>query len=153
MAGDDEVDYQLYRYDPSLVAAVVFVAFFSLASFLHLYQLARTRTLFFIPFLIGGFFESVGYIGRAINSQESPNWSLGGFIMQSILILVAPALFAASIYMELGRIILLTQGERHAVIKRRWLTKVFVAGDIVSFMMQGGGAFPTTEILCVFNDH
>jgi hypothetical protein len=153
MAGDGEVDYQLYRYDPSLVAAVIFIALFSLASLLHLYQLVRTKVLFFIPFLIGGFFESVGYVGRAINSQESPKWSLGGYIMQSILILVAPALFAASIYMELGRIILLTQGERHAIIKQRWLTKIFVAGDVVSFMMQGGGTFPNSKFLGVPNDH
>jgi hypothetical protein len=140
MAGNG--DYKLYRYDPTLVGAVIFITLFSLASFLHLYQLVRTKTLFFIPFLIGGFFEAVGYVGRAINSQESPDWSLGGFVMQSILILVAPALFAASIYMELGRIILLTQGERHAVIKRRWLTKIFVAGDVISFLMQGGGTHP-----------
>lgn len=41
--------------------------------------------------------------------------------------------------MELGRIILLTEGERHAVVKRRWLTKLFVAGDVVSFLLQGAG--------------
>ena len=59
--------------------------------------------------------------------------------MQSLLILVAPALFAASIYMELGRIILLVEGEKHAIIKRRFLTKIFVAGDVLSFITQGSG--------------
>lgn len=59
--------------------------------------------------------------------------------MQTLLPLVAPALYAASIYMILGRIILLTEGEVHAVIRRKWLTKLFVAGDVVSFMMQGTG--------------
>ena len=59
--------------------------------------------------------------------------------MQSILLLVAPALFAASIYMTLGRIILLTDGEKHSLISRKWLTKIFVAGDVLSFFMQGGG--------------
>ncbi len=59
--------------------------------------------------------------------------------MQSILLLIAPALLAASIYMVLGRIVLLTEGERHSLIPQRWLTKVFVAGDVVSFLTQGAG--------------
>jgi hypothetical protein len=45
--------------------------------------------------------EIVGYIGRA-----KPD-TLGAYIIQSIFLLVAPALFAASIYMELGRIVAL----------------------------------------------
>ncbi|KAF2708655.1 putative RTA1 domain protein [Pleomassaria siparia CBS 279.74] len=59
--------------------------------------------------------------------------------MQSLLLLVAPALFAASIYIILGRIILLVHGERYSLIRRTWLTKVFVAGDVLSFMVQGAG--------------
>jgi hypothetical protein len=68
-------------------------------------------------------------------------WTLGPYIMQSILLLVAPALFAASIYMLLGRIVLLTEGERHSLIRAKWLTKIFVAGDVVSFMTQSAGMF------------
>lgn len=66
-------------------------------------------------------------------------WKLGPFIMQSLLLLVAPALFAASIYIILGRIILLTDGEKHSLIRQKWLTKVFVAGDVLSFLLQSGG--------------
>ncbi|KAH8587257.1 RTA-like protein [Bisporella sp. PMI_857] len=101
--------------------------------------MVRTRTWYFIPFVVGGFFEWIGYIGRAISSQETPNWTLGPYIIQTIFLLVAPAVFAASIYMELGRIILATDGEAYSLIKKRWLTKVFVAGDILSFMMQSAG--------------
>jgi hypothetical protein len=42
--------------------------------------------------------------------------------------------------MTLGRIILLVQGEHHAFIKKRFLTKMFVAIDVLSFVMQGAGA-------------
>jgi hypothetical protein len=59
--------------------------------------------------------------------------------MQSLLILLAPAFFAASIYMVLGRIILLTGGEAHSPIRASWLTKIFVAGDVLSFLTQGAG--------------
>lgn len=59
--------------------------------------------------------------------------------MQSILLLVAPALFAASIYIILGRIILLVDGERFSLIRQKWLTAAFVTGDVLSFLIQSGG--------------
>lgn len=61
------------------------------------------------------------------------------YVIQSMYILLAPALFAASIYMILGRIILLTGGEAHSMIKQRWLTKTFVFGDMLCFAFQSGG--------------
>jgi hypothetical protein len=64
--------------------------------------------------------------------------------MQSLLILIAPALFAASIYIILGRIILLVDGEKYALVRRKWLTRVFVAGDVASFFMQGAGEYLST---------
>lgn len=94
-------------------------------------------------FLIG---EIIGYIGRAIGARENPGcWTLGPFVIQSLLILIAPALMAASIYMILGRIILLTGGEKCALIRQRWLTKVFVTGDVVSLWIQSSG------VSCVLN--
>lgn len=52
-AGNDL--FKLYRYDPSMTAAVIFIILFSAISALHTYQLVRTKTWFFIPFLIGGY--------------------------------------------------------------------------------------------------
>ncbi|KAF5978792.1 RTM1 [Fusarium coicis] len=68
--------------------------------------------------------------------------------MQSVLILIAPGLFAASIYMILGRIILLTEGEHHSLVRRKWLTKIFVFGDVASFMLQssGGGLMAIADL-------
>ncbi|CAH0054382.1 unnamed protein product [Clonostachys solani] len=135
----DEISFELFRYDPSLAAAVIFIILFLLITIVHAYQMFRTRTWFFIPFVIGGCCQWIGYIGRAISSTESPNWTLPPYIIQTILPLVAPALYAASIYMVLGRIILVTNGEKYSIIKKNFLTKIFVASDIVSFLLQGGG--------------
>jgi hypothetical protein len=55
------------------------------------------------------------------------------------LLLVAPALFAATIYMELARIVELVDGESRSLIPRRWMTKIFVVGDVLSFVLQAGG--------------
>jgi hypothetical protein len=62
--------------------------------------------------------------------------------MQSLLPLLGPALFAASIYMVLGRIIRLTDGESHSSIKSKWLTKIFVTGDVLGFLAQSAGNHP-----------
>ncbi|MCJ1383312.1 hypothetical protein MMC17_006425 [Xylographa soralifera] len=131
--------FAYYRYDPSLAAAVIFIVIFIAATSLHVFRLFRTHTWFFIPLVVGGFFEWIGYVGRALSAGQSPNWTLGPFIVQTLLLLVAPALFAASIYMQLGRIILATDGEKYSLIKRTWLTKVFVIGDVLSFGVQAAG--------------
>lgn len=62
--------------------------------------------------------------------------------MQSLLLLIAPAFFAASIYMILGRSITSTGHDQLSVIRVKWLTKIFVCGDVISFLAQcAGGAF------------
>jgi len=74
-----------------------------------------------------------------MSAHQSPNWTLGPYVMQSTLLLIAPALFAASIYMELGRIIILVHAEQYSLVRVKWLTKIFVTGDVLSFLMQASG--------------
>ena len=62
------------------------------------------------------------------------------YIIQSTFILIPPVLFAASIYMVLSRIIRQAKGEHYSIVPVRWLTIIFVAGDIVAFFVQAGGA-------------
>ncbi|OJD34023.1 rta1 domain protein [Diplodia corticola] len=132
--------YKLYNYSPNLPAAIVFVVAFALTTSFHIFQLIKHKTWYMIAFLIGGFFEIIGYVGRAASAaQDNGKWTVGPYVLQSLFLLVAPALFAASIYMILGRVILLTEGEGHAMIKRRWLTKLFVFGDVFSFLLQSSG--------------
>ncbi|KAL8917620.1 MAG: hypothetical protein Q9172_005761 [Xanthocarpia lactea] len=97
----------------------------------------RTKLWFCVPFTLGGVFEFIGYIGRIVGHSRPD--SLPAYIVQSIFILVAPALFAASIYMTLGRLIRATHAQSHSVIRVTWLTKVFVCGDVLTFFIQGGG--------------
>ncbi|KAK1150027.1 hypothetical protein N8T08_003585 [Aspergillus melleus] len=132
--------WKAYEYYPSMAAAVIFILLFIVVNLLHTYHLIRTRTWFFIPLVLGGWFEFLGYIGRAMSAKQSPDWTLGPYVMQSTLLLIAPALFAASIYMELGRIIYLVKGQALSIIRVNWMTKIFVAGDVLSFLMQASGA-------------
>ena len=50
--------YYLYHYEPSKVAAIIFVALFAITTVLHIYQLVRNRVWYFIPFVVGGLCKS-----------------------------------------------------------------------------------------------
>ena len=89
--------------------------------------------------------ETVGYAERIKSSTESPNWRIEIYTSQSLLIMFAPALSAVSMYMALARIIRLTDGECHCLIKAKQLTRWFVVIDIYSLIMQALGTFQSHE--------
>ena len=82
--------------------------------------------------------EVVGFVARADSHYhldvKTP------FIIQTLLIFLAPILLSASVYMFLGRIIIAAGGQQFSFIRVTWLTKIFVVGDIVCFLVQAGGA-------------
>ncbi|KAM0478833.1 hypothetical protein ACHAP7_005989 [Fusarium lateritium] len=59
--------------------------------------------------------------------------------MQNGYILLAPALYAASMYMILGRLIRACHAHHLSPIPVRRITRVFVGGDIISFTIQASG--------------
>tara|TARA_R110002003_G_scaffold112_13_gene9655 strand:+ start:2531 stop:2764 length:234 start_codon:yes stop_codon:yes gene_type:complete len=59
--------------------------------------------------------------------------------MQALLILLGPIFFAAFIYMFLGRIMLATNSSALSMIRPTRLTKLFVGGDVLCFLVQAGG--------------
>ncbi|KAF3047758.1 hypothetical protein E8E12_011616 [Didymella heteroderae] len=131
--------FKYYHYSPSFGAAVTFVVLFSIASIRHIQLLIKKKTWAFIPFVIGRLFEAFGYVARAMSARQSPDWTLKPYIMQSLLTLLGPTLYAASIYMVLGRLVRLLDAGSYSLIKPKWLTKFFLLGDILSFFGQGGG--------------
>lgn len=147
MSSPSASEWKAYQYTPTKIGAIVACALFGLITLTCTVQFimalnrlrgrSRRQVLTVIPFLIGGVFETVGYLGRVL-SLEDPT-KLTPYIIQSLLLLVAPALFAASIYMALGRIISDLEADNHSVIRLKWLTKIFVIGDVISFFVQGGG--------------
>jgi hypothetical protein len=82
--------------------------------------------------------EFIGYCARAAAGQRTD--LLIPYILQYNMILLPPALFAATIYMCLGRIILLTEASHLSVVSPRWLTGTFVSGDVLSFAILGSSS-------------
>ncbi|ODM21166.1 hypothetical protein SI65_04219 [Aspergillus cristatus] len=113
-----QIDFELYRDIPNIAAAVIFIVLFTLSTAYRSYQLIKCRAWYFIAFVIGGicerrafsitsmaqelmafvFFTTVQIIGYAervaanSNKENVPIYSI-----QTILILLAPPLYAASI--------------------------------------------------------
>lgn len=50
-------DWEAYRYNPSIAAAIVFIVLFAATTAMHMFQMIRTRTWYFTPLVIGGFCE------------------------------------------------------------------------------------------------
>lgn len=167
-----------YNYTPSMAAAVIMCIVFFAASFFHIFMVIKHKTWYFIPFIIGclcksfrinftlpsipsmmtnnfsrKLVEAVGYIGRILSSAQAPDFTENPYVLQSTLLLLGPTFLTASIYMVLGRLIISLQAQHHALIKPKWLTKVFVVGDILSFFIQvsGDGLLMTAKTVDLMN--
>ncbi|KAM0716846.1 hypothetical protein Q7P37_006698 [Cladosporium fusiforme] len=98
---------------------------------------ARGQLPAFVPVRRG--VEFVGYCARVASAGQAPDYRLMAYVIQATYILLAPTLMAASIYMELGRIVRLTDGEPHSIISSSKITKIFVTGDVVCLLAQSAG--------------
>ena len=61
------------------------------------------------------------------------------YIAQSLFIILPPSLYAATIYMIYGRIAVFVNSPNASIIRPTRVTKIFVIGDVVAFLMQAGG--------------
>lgn len=130
--------YHFYNYHPSQGASTVAAVLFGLVTIFHILQMVHYRKWVILPLVIGGFIMTIGYIARCISMTNTT--ALPPYITQSIALLVPPIFFAATIYSLLSRIAIFLDAEEALVIRPSRLTKTFVSLDILSFMIQGGGA-------------
>jgi hypothetical protein len=150
-------EYVLWPYTPTIAAGAIAAVVMFILFFIHTFRLVKNKTWFCIPFVIGALVcilptsapppstreatlpenpmliltqcEAIGYSARAAAHNDTENKT--PYIIQSTLILLAPILFAASIYMILGRLIRRTDSAEYSLIRVNWLTKLFVGGDIL----------------------
>ena len=155
-----------YHYSPSIPAGVIAVIIFTALFSYHTFRLVSTRTWFCTAFVVGALctfhlylrnlcsppsslfqtpssdiaplVEIIGYACRIYGHYEPSVKTV--YIVQTLGILLAPILFAASVYMFLGRIMRSTGHMRLSLVRPTWLTKIFVGGDIFCFLVQALGA-------------
>ncbi|KAJ6102874.1 hypothetical protein N7486_005301 [Penicillium sp. IBT 16267x] len=133
---DPYVDF--YPYTPSATAGYAFVAIFGVSTIVHIILTIPFRDAYFIPLVLGGICESFGYYGRAWAHQSRTD--IRAWALQEMLILCAPPLISATVYMVLGRILRSFNAEHLSSIRPKRLTLIFVMNDILCFCTQLGGA-------------
>ncbi|EPS32291.1 hypothetical protein PDE_07251 [Penicillium oxalicum 114-2] len=129
---------EFYPYTPSAPAGYAFVVIFGIATIIHFALMFPYRAAYFLPLVIGGVCEAFGYYGRAWSHHDRTD--IRSWALQEMLILCAPPLVAATIYMVLGRIIRAFDAEHLSSMRPKRLTLVFVMNDIICFCTQLGGA-------------
>ncbi|KAJ9482993.1 hypothetical protein VN97_g10427 [Penicillium thymicola] len=124
-------------YKPSIPAAITVAVLFCAVSLVQIWRIIRTRQWFGIVILVAAAFEVVGLFARAYSSKHLEEKL--PYEIQTVLILLAPILFAASVYMFLGRAIRKSGYPELSFIRISWVTPLFVTGDIFCFFVQAVG--------------
>ncbi|CUS22490.1 LAQU0S05e06568g1_1 [Lachancea quebecensis] len=91
----------------------------------------------FVPLMVGLVVEIGGYAARIVSHGDLYN--IGPYVAQTVMLLVAPALMAATIYMNFGRLLILLRATKLSVVPARFNTTIFVLGDVLSFVLQAAG--------------
>jgi hypothetical protein len=80
---------------------------------------------------------TAGYVFRYLSAKSPAD--LGPYIVQSLFIILPPSLYAATIYMIYGRLVLFVNAPEASIIIPTRVTKIFVCGDVLAFFLQAGG--------------
>lgn len=131
------VEASIYGYYPNLPANAFFLAVFALSFFAHLLQGVRYRTWsFMIAMTFGAALEVLGQGGRIM--LHSNPFDPSGFKLQIVCLTIAPAFFAAGVYLQLKHLVI-TFGSDFSRLRPALYTYVFVSCDILSIALQGIG--------------
>ncbi|QHS74790.1 uncharacterized protein SPAR_L01010 [Saccharomyces paradoxus] len=102
------------------------------------YFSARNLMWTYFPFVLGIILQFVGYVLKIvfINRPE-----ISTFIAQSVLLLIAPSLYALTIFMLFSKMARLLLMERHMIIPAKYSTVSFLVSDMIGRVLQavGGG--------------
>ncbi|KAI0147638.1 RTA1-domain-containing protein [Xylariaceae sp. FL1272] len=127
-----------YQYRPNESAAYAFLSLFAIATLAHIVYFFSLRAWWFLPFILGGIAEVFGYYGRAW-SHSSPD-TVGPWILQNLLLLTAPPLMSATIYMTLPRLTAAVDIRRKSLWMSRLLTPLYVVIDLGTVGTQLAGS-------------
>ncbi|KXX83464.1 Protein RTM1 [Madurella mycetomatis] len=133
----------VWMYSPVLALAIIGAVLFGLATiYLSYLTLIRYRTRYFICAVLSGIIETVGFVLRCWSIQNQSQ--LPPFITSLSLLVLAPLLLAASVYLLVGRLIQAVLPASHHLrflggLHARHTTAVFVGLDILAAVVQSAG--------------
>ncbi|KAL4961596.1 RTA1 like protein-domain-containing protein [Aspergillus stella-maris] len=126
---------RFYDFDPSPVAAILATLLFGASAIFHTVQLFRARgSRFFIPFLVGAYLMTVGYILRIISASQPDN--LMAYVCQNLFVVLSPTLYTAAVYRTYSHILTYTSKPHLSLMGQRRGSRVFISGSIFAFILQ-----------------
>lgn len=131
------VESSIYGYYPSVPGNAFLLTWFGILLIINSILGIRLKTwTYMIAMILGCISEVIGYAGRLILNNNP--FSKAGFDMQIVCLIIAPAFFAAAIYLTLKHITLCF-GLEYSLIKPKYYTWIFISCDIMSLILQGAG--------------
>jgi hypothetical protein len=142
--GKCPIEYSVYGYRPSLAFTGTIIALYALVMVVQTFLGIRYRKWgFMVAMQLGCLCEILGYVGRILYYQNP--WAQGGFIMQIVLITIAPVFFSAAIYVLIYQIAKYVSAESSRVNPKLFYY-IFITADIISLILQAvGGAMSSTS--------
>ncbi|KAJ5890024.1 RTA1-domain-containing protein [Penicillium tannophilum] len=129
-------------YVPSLAGNAFYLALFAIFLVAQLGLGIRYKTWGFLAGLFGGLvLEIIGYLGR-VQLHNNP-FVFNSYLEYLICLTIGPAFFSASIYICLGRIVVVC-GEQISLLRPRTYTMLFVFCDLISLICQAAGGAITS---------
>ncbi|KAH7351323.1 RTA1 like protein-domain-containing protein [Rhexocercosporidium sp. MPI-PUGE-AT-0058] len=127
----------IYPYKPNSSICIAVAILFGASALYHIIQMVWKKTWFYTPLVVGSLMMTIGYVARYFSTKDTS--SLTPYIAQSLFIILPPSLYAATLYMIFGRIVVLVNSPKASIIRPTRVTKIFVIGDVIAFLLQSGG--------------
>ena len=126
-----------YGYVPNLGAGIAFSLLFALLFLAHLVRSIQKCRWTSYLLAASALIELTGWVGRAWSAKCPYNKT--AFLVQITTLVVAPIFVAAGIYVCLGYLIK-EVGPRYSLLKPKLYLWIFCVADVVSLLVQAGGA-------------
>ncbi|KAJ5231832.1 uncharacterized protein N7469_006420 [Penicillium citrinum] len=129
----------MWDFCPSVAASYLFAVLFGLTTLAHITQAIVHRKFYCWVIVVSGVMQTVTYVFRALSILHVTSYSY--YAIWFILILVAPLLTNAFVYMVMGRMVWNFSDDARVLHVRPWRFGLFfVLLDIIAFIVQVGGA-------------
>ncbi|KAH8589311.1 RTA1 like protein-domain-containing protein [Bisporella sp. PMI_857] len=141
-AGDASII--IYGYTPNFVLCILGLVLFTLASLLHGIQVIIYRLWSFTPLTVSCILEVVGYAFRSLSARKNP-YRVTYFVVQYFMIVTAPVLVSASIYVCPTRLMSWAAAAGTSFgncwfMRRKFILWFFISVDVVTTIIQVAGA-------------
>ncbi len=136
-ARGNQNDVNHFQYNPSVPAAIVALIIWVTISTVATLRIHKSHLKYFIIFAVGAVGELIGYIARVYGTQNTNNF--GAFLVNELFLVISPLCFMCADYLVYAKLVR-HFGEEYSFIPTKFTAPVFVTCDVISVLMQGGGA-------------